>query len=82
MGLSISLNRTTGAEGGTAHTQLGILAPKEWALNLRRLSQETRWTLKQASAGLSQRFESLNEAIISQNSQYVQGVDLVNIVEH
>jgi hypothetical protein len=75
MGLSISLNRTTGAEGGTAHTQLGILAPNEWALNLRR-------TLKQASAGLSQRFESLNEAIISQNSQYVQGVDLVNIVEH
>jgi hypothetical protein len=82
MGLSRSLNRTTGGEGGTAHTQLGILAPNEWALNLRRLSQDTRWTLKQASAGLSQRFESLNAAIISQNSHYVHGVDLVNIVGH
>ena len=82
MGLSRSLNRTSGAEGGTAHTQLGMLAPNEWALNLRRLSQDTRWTLKQASAGLSQRFESLNEAIISQKSHYVQRGYFVNFVGH
>jgi len=69
MGLSRSLNRTAGAEGGTAHTQLGVLAPNEWALNLRRLSQDTRWTLKQASAGLSLRFESLNEAFWELSTQ-------------
>ncbi|EKX44790.1 hypothetical protein GUITHDRAFT_139415 [Guillardia theta CCMP2712] len=37
------------------------LAHNEWAVNIRRLSQDTNWTLTQCSTGLSRRFNSLNE---------------------
>lgn len=47
MGLGRALSRSVAPGDGAAGGQPGLLAPNEWALNLRRLSQETRWSLTQ-----------------------------------
>ena len=81
MGLGRALNRATNQHSGGTHgdgsagagsqltQQPGILAPNEWGLSLRRLSQETPWSLKAASAGLSRRFHSLSESFWDLSTQ-------------
>jgi hypothetical protein len=57
LGRSVALSRSLAgsAEGACSPA---LLAPNEWAVALRRLSQETGLTLVAASAGLSRRFDA------------------------
>lgn len=58
LGRGMSLSRNISSDNSRDGT---LLAPNEWAVNLRRLSQDTGTTLVAASTGLSRRFDAPNQ---------------------